>query len=374
MKPKQHKIKSLFSILLAVFVFTPLAVKALPSLDQQIKDIENRIKENKGAVNQKKGEANDLQSQVKVMDQGIASTQTSIESLNKDISDRQKEIDKLVSDIKINETRMLNNKEDLKKMVQLLYEKGDLTAVEILASTSSVTNFLNQEEYNRAIQEKINTTITEIKTLKAQLEQQKKDQEGKKVALQSQRDKLEKERQNQLYQKSIKDNLLAQTKGEQAGYEKMLKQSEAIAADLYEERASQGRSSNEWYGGGGSGYPGRDYWGFIPYQCTSYAAWKWNAVYGKYWINTQPGRGSAMYWPEIARTLISRGYPYSVSGTPRVGAIMVWGYSRTTPYGHVAIVEAVHGGTVDVSEYNWIRPGAYGYRGNVSTSGRQFIY
>lgn len=375
-KNKNQKFtKLLLAIFLCAFFISSSRVYALPSLDEQINEIEQRIKENKAAASQKKAEASDLQSQVKIMDQGITATQGNINSLSSEISNKEKEIGRLTGEIKANEEKILNNKEDLKNLVKLLYEKGTLTSIEILASTSSITSFLNQEEYNRAIQEKINSTITNIKSLKVQLEQQKKDQEAQKADLQNKKTALEQERKAQLYQKAIKDNLLAETKGDQSRYEKIIKENTAIAAELYEERRKQSKGSNEGgWGGGSGGYPyngqhGADPWGFYKGQCTSYAAWYWNS-HGKSWYRVSGvSTGNAWNWPQLAQI-----QGYSVSYVPRVGAIMVWGKSWTMPYGHVAIVEAVHGGTVDVSEYNYWYTEKYNYRTGVSTSGAQFIY
>ena len=372
---KKQLVKFFFSIIIASLVFSPLKIEALSSIDQQIREIENKIKENKATVNQKKAESFDLQSQVSVMNSQISATQSNIDSLNKDISEKEGEIIRLQGEIEANEERVVKNKEDLKKFVQLLYEKGELTTVEVLVSAESITDFLDQEEYSKAIQDRINTTIIDIKDLKAKLEQQKKDQETQRTELQAKKDELEKQRKEQLYQKSLKDSLLAETKGEQAGYEAVLKKNSQVAQGLYEERRKQGQKNNEWYGGGGSGYPwksrGFDPWGFYKLQCTSYASWKWNAVYGKSWHNTRPGSGSGYNWANLA---YDQGY--GVSYSPRVGAIMVWSKSQAGgSWGHVAIVEKVNGnGTVDVSEYNWVRPEAYGYRGNVSASGHVFIH
>jgi surface antigen len=77
-------------------------------------------------------------------------------------------------------------------------------------------------------------------------------------------------------------------------------------------------------------------------------------VRGKHWINTRPGSGSAYNWPALA------GDPqngYSVSSTPRVGAIISWNRPMypNDQWGHVAIVEGVNSdGTIDISEYNYL--------------------
>ncbi|MCO4328532.1 CHAP domain-containing protein [Staphylococcus hyicus] len=50
---------------------------------------------------------------------------------------------------------------------------------------------------------------------------------------------------------------------------------------------------------------------------------------------------------------------FHVTSTPKVGAILV---SQEGPYGHVAIVEAIKGNAIVVSEMNWVAPFIVSYR------------
>ena len=67
-----------------------------------------------------------------------------------------------------------------------------------------------------------------------------------------------------------------------------------------------------------------------------------------------PWRGNASSWAYQASH-----YGYQTGRTPAVGAIMVTHESR---WGHVAYVEAVHGGTVTISEMNFNRWGRINWR------------
>ncbi len=78
-----------------------------------------------------------------------------------------------------------------------------------------------------------------------------------------------------------------------------------------------------------------------------------------------PWRGNASAWSYQARR-----YGYQVGRTPAVGAIMVTHESR---WGHVAYVEAVHGGTVTISEMNFNRWGRVNWR-TLSASYGVYIY
>lgn len=109
--------------------------------------------------------------------------------------------------------------------------------------------------------------------------------------------------------------------------------------------------------------PNQAYYGFLPKQCTSYAAWALNQE-GIKFIDT--GNGNAKNWPDLARK-----QGLSVTDKPQVGSVASW--PSMGQYGHVAKVEAVNkDGTINVSEMNY-QPGKFTVRNNVSISGAQFI-
>jgi surface antigen len=74
--------------------------------------------------------------------------------------------------------------------------------------------------------------------------------------------------------------------------------------------------------------------------------------YCTWWVAQKryiPWRGNAVEWWWNARA-----FGYAEGPTPRVGAVMVMGFSGTSPMGHVAYVESVRpDGSFVVSEMNW---------------------
>lgn len=150
-----------------------------------------------------------------------------------------------------------------------------------------------------------------------------------------------------------------------------------VSAEIYEQRKALGGYTS----GGTGGYPwanastnGVDPWGFYYRQCTSYAAWYFNSVEGKSFyswrtlgVNQSSNSGD---WADG----LAQNQGYTVSSTPRVGAIASWPAGGLNAYGHVAIVQAVNNnGTINVSEYNWI-PYSFDQRNNVSPGSARFIY
>jgi surface antigen len=123
----------------------------------------------------------------------------------------------------------------------------------------------------------------------------------------------------------------------------------------------------------GGGYPGYlcnaaqdtvvDPWGMFNRECVSYTAYK-VAASGRhmpYW----GGRGNANQWPDSAR---ADGIP--VDGNPKAGDVAI---SLAGPYGHAMYVEAVNGGSVYVSQYNYGVPGTYSTM-TIPASGLYFLH
>jgi len=352
---------------------------SVSELEKQKQDLQNQVAQNQKLAQQKQAEANKLSSQIDSLSGDIDKAQNQINQTsgqitqaNSDISQTQGQIDDTKKKLDI-ENKKLNstivelyratNKATYRSTLMLLLSSSD-----IAAATEGGTQLT-------VLQEQIDEGITKIETLKAEFEKQKITQQTKKDELEQLKNQQESQRRSVQSQQNYKNSLLGMTVEQQKEYlaivDKLQGEHSRVSDQIYAERQKQLISGRESLSGGSSGYPYTaidvpDEWNFLTRECTSYVAWYWNVRLGKRWYNTQPGRGSAKYWPEIARTL-----GYSVTSTPRVGAIISFNgpLFDGDQWGHVAIVEAVNGnGTLDVSEYNWVEY-SYSYRRNVTPSG-----
>lgn len=321
--------------------------------DQKIKAIESQISGYQQQAAQLRDQANTLQNAVNALQAQQNTIQAQI-----DLS--QARYDQLVQQIKDTEIKIAKNKTALSKTISDLYVNDKVSPIEMLASSKNIGDYLDQQEYRGSIKKKVEKTIKDIKALKVSLE--KKRDEAKKV-LDDQKSQKELLAAKQAEQAS----LLAQTQGNEAAYNSMINTSNGQINSLREQQKAANAARLRSSGGGSvvAGDPGKggypsvwanapqdslvDNWGMYNRECVSYAAWKVHQRYGNmpYW----GGRGNANQWPGNAR---AAGIP--TGSSPRVGAVAVMsgGY-----YGHVAWVEAVHGDTITVSQYNWGVAGEY---------------
>ncbi len=266
----------------------------------------------------------------------------------------QAKYDKLVIQIAETEKKIVDNKNALGQIIADMYVDGSITPLEMLASSSNIGDYVDQQEYRSSIQSNLSKTIEEINSLKKKLETQKKDVENVLADQKSQRETLAAKEAEQA-------KLLADTQGQEAAYQQLsserngqinsLRQQQAAA--MAAAAAASGASNIGGGSVGGGGYPAIwanapqdslvDSWGLYNRECVSYTAWK-VASTGRF-VPHFSGYGNANQWPATT----SR-YGIPNGSTPVAGSVAIW---YVGIYGHSMYVEAVNGdGTITVSDYN----------------------
>jgi peptidoglycan hydrolase CwlO-like protein len=352
----------------ALLVITP-ALTIQPRVyadryDDQIQAIEQEINGFESQASQLQGKANSLKNALKVLANQKAAIQAKIEL-------SQAKHDKLVVEIKKTEKDIRNNQDILGSTVADLYVDSSLTPIEMLASSNSIGDYVDKQEYRTAVREQLEASIRHIKELKQQLTTQK-------VKIENLLAQQKQQKQDLAAKESERSTLLAQTRGQEQQYRSLIAKRSSEIAKVRQEQAAAYASYNASHGGNVAvpgdpnrgGYPAVwanapqdslvDNWGMYNRECVSYAAWR---VYsgGKYMPNWA-GRGDAYQWIYNAQS--SEGQQLGISarrGEPRIGTIAAWdqNYAGIGFYGHVAYVERVNSDrSIWVSQYNFTH-GAY---------------
>jgi peptidoglycan DL-endopeptidase CwlO len=330
--------------------------------DEQIAAIQRQI-------DSYQSEASNLATQADTLERKIAILRNQEATIQAQIDKSQKQYNKVVAEIEANKQRIEENREALGETIANIYVDDEVTPLELLASSDSIGDYVDKQEYRAAIRDNLVETIDEIRDLQAKLEKQElelaqilEDQKNQRSVLAAKR--------------SERSAILAETRGKESAYNSLIAQGKseqdklaaqqraAIAAQL----AASGVSGQAVAGDPNmGGYPRNLYnaprgalvdpWGMYNRECVSYTAWR---VYQKngsmpYW----GGVGNAYEWPGNAdRAGIPRG------STPRPGSV---GVMAGGPWGHVVWVESVNAnGTINISQFNEGVTGHYSERYNVN--------
>lgn len=352
-------------------LLVPIAVNA-DRFDEMIQERQRAQSLAQGQSNELGAQANDVQSQINDLQNQIASIQAQIDTNTA----KQNE---LTRQIEAAQKKLEEQKELLSANIRSMYIEGDISPLEMIASSKNLGDFVDKQEYRDRIKDNISSTMDEIERLKKQLDDQRKEI----VRILDEQKALRGSLDQKNAEAGAKLGAINKDKAEFDG------QVQALSKEIASLRAQQIAANARFIGSPGSGrncgggYPGHasggikgrwgcnyglsdgsDSWGMYNRQCVSYTAFKVSQSGRKmpFW----GGKGNANRWPGNAR---AAGIP--VDGNPRVGdvAISMAGY-----YGHAMYVEAVLGnGKILISQYNAGWDGRYS-EAVISAGGLQFIH
>lgn len=334
------------------------------SIQQQIDALQAQNEKYQNAVD-------DLQDQATSYEDAIKKLQAKISALQGKINANVAEQNRLKKEIAKAEAELEKQRSLLGKNIRAMYLEGEISTLEMLASSRDLSEFLNKQQYRSAVEDKITQTLEKINALKVQLKNQNSQVEALLKKQKAEQAELTASRNEQ-------QSLLHYNESQQAAYNAKTRKNQAKIDELI---AQQRRANFNPDGGyyflrfpgaqrdfSPSSYPyrnsgfgmspgpgcvdndGPDPWGYCYRQCVSYAAWAIKAS----------GRSAPMYYGN-ARDWVSaayaRGIPVYRSPEPGDIAISTSGY-----WGHAMYVESVSGSTFTTSEYNTYLTGRLSYQ------------
>ena len=292
---------------------------------------------------------NQLQAQINAIQSAIAANEAQQADLQQKITEEQQKIDEQKS--------ILGND------VKTVYINGQLTPVEMLATSNSLSDYIDKQEAYSKVQDAIQNTLKQIQTLQKSLQMKKAEVDQLLVNQRAQNDQLSAAQAQQ-------NQMLAYNEDQQNAYNAQINANSSKIADLRRQQILLNAKYNigDFRGDpNNGGYPSAwanagqdsmfDSWGMYNRECVSYTAFKVHQDYlsgktdrdmpGWGWA----GVGNANQWDDDA---IAYGIPVDSNPTPGSIAISNAGF-----YGHAMYVEAVNGNQIYVQQYNASLNGQY---------------
>lgn len=378
-KPKPSHNRSYFKkrfIVLAVLLSVLFAGVSIPAVRANLQEQINQLSQDNA---NKRSQSGALASQATTLQGQIDALQSKINALQTEINNNQAQITVLEGEIVKAEAELTKQRDLLGQNIRAMYVEGDISTLEMLASSRDLSEFVDKQQYRTSVQENIKQTLDRVTELKHQLN-------GQRETLQRRLDDHKKNQNEVASQKAEQDRLLGLNQGERASLDSQIRGNSKRIAELQRQQALENMRLFGGGGGvtGGGGYP----WGYATCihtgqveggcpnydwavngsiwnpqtggygyrNCTDYVAWKIRSE-GRY---VPPGLGNAKDW--------DNNYPSDDSPSPGDAAV-----SNSGTYGHVMYVEAVNGnGTITISDYNRAGTGKYS-TSTINASGLSFL-
>lgn len=368
-RPRMTTRVTLVSLAFLMSISVPVAMIQQASADKW----DDQINALRAQADQYQAQANTLRAQADTLQNRLDQINAQIAALTANIQANQAKHDQLQADIVANQKKLQESQDALGEMLANLYVDDKVSSIEMLASSQNIGDFVDKQEYRTSVRDQLNSTIAEVKKIKAQLEADNKAVEKVLAELKIQNEQL-------AAQQADQQALVEQTRGEEAAYQGLVNnaknQMQSVAAQqqaYYASLIAKGGGNSgvvgsfQYWGWSGNrgcsgGYPycgaqdtSIDPWNLYNRECVSYVAWALANRFGK---SVQPwhGDGNAYQWPSSAARWSGA---YRVS-SPQPGDVVVLPASGSfAPIGHVMIVESVSGSDMFVSQYNFYGTGQY---------------
>lgn len=365
--PRTLALFALVALLVASFVLPSMRSQTFADTCASIGECQAKIAASRTALTDLKKTALSYQDAISQLNGQIGTLQDAINASTAEQNRLQAEIDKA-------QAEMDRQRSILAQGVKAMYVDGTPSTLEMVATSKSLSDYVDKAEYRTAVQRKLQDTLKKIATLQKQLSVQKAQ-----VA-----ELLEQQQEQQVQlvaARAEQAGMLAYNQSQQAAFnadvaanqsklnELIIAQRRANSSSSYPAGAivfirvpgtvrSHDIDSDDYpYRNAGfsmqlgpcsnyDSYPDApDRWGYCTRQCVSYVAW---AVERSGRV-APSGWGNAKEWVDAA--------PSSwLHSTPQAGDIAI---STSGTWGHAMYVEAVSGGKFLVSEYNQSLTGQY---------------
>ena len=173
---KNHKMKKRsqqlmllgLGLLLSVsFAIVPYRNARADKFDDQIRQLEaqNAVADNK---------VDSLMTGAKNLEGAIATLQGRINDLQAKITANKAKSAQLKEDIKQAEAELEKQRGILGDNIRAMYLEGDISTVEMLATSKNLSDFVDKQQYRSVVSDKINDQLKVIEALKAKLAKQRK--------------------------------------------------------------------------------------------------------------------------------------------------------------------------------------------------------
>jgi peptidoglycan hydrolase CwlO-like protein len=334
------------------------------SFDDQIRALQAENSRNRSAVA-------DLKATARSYQDAIAQLEAQISQLQAQIDENVAQQQQLQAQIDENERELARQRALLGADIRAMYTDGDVSTIEMLATSKDLSEFVDKETYRTSVQQKIQETLKKIAKLQAELTTQKEVVETLLRQQQEQQASLNASQAEQ-------SRMLALNKQQQSEFNKATSANQARIDDLVaqQRRANEGTPGGYYFirfpGGvqghdvGVDDYPYRDEgfsmqlgpcshsdswpdypdrWGYCTRQCVSYTAW---AV-------ERSGRTAPKYYGS-AKNWIYAAPASWIHRDPQPGDVAI---TTAGTWGHAMYVEQVDGDRIYVSQYNQQLTGRY---------------
>ncbi len=188
----------------------------------QLDQILKKIADYQVQIKQSQSQANTLKNTLKILDLQIVETSAQIDATDNKIDAANLEIADVTAKVVKTQLDIAKQKNILRSLVGEINDLDQRSPLEIALENDNFQEFLDQAQYISSIQQRSQETLTKIKQLEADLQIRQADLKKEKANLDNLLEQLNKTKATLATQRTSKQQILDQTKGQERAYQKLL--------------------------------------------------------------------------------------------------------------------------------------------------------
>ncbi len=202
------------------------------ALEQQLAALERQIEENQQKINQYQKQGNTLGNEIATLNARINKLNLQIKAVNLQLRQLNDQIGTTQGQINQTESQINDHKTALAVALQALYEADKESTLEILLANNRLSDFFGNLNDVTLVQSNVRIALDEIVKLRGQLLEQKQQLSNEKSDTENFMAIQQAQQWNLKAVQSQKSTILAQTRGQEAVYQKLLIKNRATAAQI----------------------------------------------------------------------------------------------------------------------------------------------
>ena len=219
-------------LILPMVVFAETEAERKARLEKELAEIEQQMLQTQVLVEDKQVERQSIERDVGLLEAEIRKAQLGIQARNVAIERLTDEIGEKETVIEILDERVIRQRESLADLLRKTQEVDDFTLVELMLSNQNFSEFFEDFESFRSINESLNESVAVLREIKSDTNLQKQSLETKQLTEAEMKAAQELEKRRIEEQEAAKEQILQVTKGEEAAYQAMLAEQQKSAAQL----------------------------------------------------------------------------------------------------------------------------------------------
>jgi hypothetical protein len=201
-------------------------------IEQELQNVERQILKQQVLVEDKQLERQSLERDLDIIDAEVTKAQLGIQARSVAINQLTNQIGDRAVAIEILTARLETQRQSLSELIRETQEVDDFSLIEILLSNKNFSEFFEDFESFRAVNESLKSSLNVLEEIKFETELQKNSLEEKKLTEAEMKYIQELQKQEIEHKEREKEQILTVTKGEEEQYQTLLDSQRKTAGQL----------------------------------------------------------------------------------------------------------------------------------------------